>query len=191
MRIVSLVLVLATACVNGDPPDRDDPDPTPMPDPTPDPMPPNNSISATEFLTALDHKDCDDAFACKATFVAEPDWAFDDLFGTSAAECYGFGTPSHAKVEASIVAGRVKYDGVKAKTCVANLPGAPVCATYWDQGPAYPAACDDVIAGTVATGGACTTGWDCASLDDYCGASQTCVAIPATGLAMRARPPHF
>jgi hypothetical protein len=73
-------------------------------------------------------------------------------------------------IDAALADRRVRFDGQQAKACIDALATAP-CA--------FPRACDEVLQGNVAPGGACRTNYDCAagtcdSLDQVC--PSTCRA---------------
>jgi hypothetical protein len=139
------------------------------------------ALTVPSYLTALGMKDCDDAFACKATFPTDGGATFDQVFGASASACYADAAMyfNAAAVQASIAAGRITFDGAAAATCIAGIP-APVCATYWTQGSDYPAACDTALVGKIADGGTCTIDFDCTSLASICDdTTKKCAPAPA------------
>lgn len=153
------------------------------------------SMTVPEYFTALGKKECDDAFACKATFPADDGVTFTEVFGANATACYADAGMYYdaAAVQASITAGRLAFDGASAAACVGGIP-APVCASYWTQGSAYPAACDKALVGKIADGGACTIDFDCVKPESICDdATKKCGpapdqargAAPADGFAMR------
>ena len=90
-----------------------------------------------------------------------------------------------ATVGASITAGKIAFDGAAAKACLDGI-GAPACATYWNTGPDFPAACERALVGKVANGGACAIDFECSSLESYCDAGR---CTPDTG-ALRAPSPR-
>lgn len=185
-RVATLVLFSALAACATDvgenaPNDPDDPNPnTPNPNDPNDPGTPGTPLTATQFLDALGHKDCDDAFACKSNFPTDAGVTFAQAFGASTSECYAGAAQYYnaTAVQAAITAGKIAFDGTAAATCVAGF-SAPVCTTYWDQGPDFPAACDSAMVGKVATGAACTVDFECAG-DNWCDDStKKCAPIPA------------
>ncbi len=138
------------------------------------------SLSVADFLTGLGHKECDDAFTCKANFPTDQGVTFEQAFGADKNACYAEAATFYdpAAVQASIAAGKIDYDGTAAKTCLDGV-GAPTCATYWTQGGNYPAACDTAMVGKVATGAACTNDFECAG-ENWCDdTTKKCAAIPA------------
>ena len=127
------------------------------------------SMTAPAYFTALGKKECDDEFACMATFPASAGVTFTQEFGANATACYAEAAMYYdaAAVQASITAGRIAFDSASAAACIGGIP-APVCASYWTQGSQYPAACDKVLVGKVADGGACTIDLDCVKLESIC-----------------------
>ncbi len=84
-------------------------------------------------------------------------------------------------VEASITAGKITFDATAAGACVTGLSGlaAPVCASYWNDGPAFPDACDSVFTGKIADGAACTNDFECTNAASICTTAKKCGAAPA------------
>ena len=81
-------------------------------------------------------------------------------------------------VQASITAGKIAFDGAAAAACVASF-GAPVCTTYWTEGPDFGTACDTAMVGKVATGAACTIDFECSG-ETWCDdATNKCAPYPA------------
>ena len=185
MKRIAPVLMFLAACATdvgdtgGKPNGPQDPNnPSNPQDPTN--PPPGGGMAVADFLTALGHKDCDDAFTCKANFPTDQGVTFDQAFGTSATACYADAAMYYnaSAVQASISAGKITYDGNAAKTCVDGF-AAPACGTYWTQGPSFPNACDTALVGKVATGAACTNDFECSG-DNWCDdTSKKCAAIPA------------
>jgi hypothetical protein len=178
------ILVLFAACAADvdDDGNTDNPNPnTPQnPGDPNDPTTPGGSITATEFVTAMSHKDCDDAFTCKANFPTDAGVTFTEAFGADANACYADAAMyySATALEAAIAAGKIAFDGAAAKTCIDGLK-APTCSTYWTEGPDFPAACDTAMVGKVASGAACTIDFECAG-ENWCDdATKKCVVPPA------------
>jgi hypothetical protein len=116
-----------------------------------------------------------------ATFPASAGVTFTEEFGASATACYAGAAMYYdvAAVQASVTAGRIAFDGASAAACIGGIP-APVCASYWTEGSPYPAACDKVLAGKVADGGACTLDFDCVKSESVCDdATKKCGPVPA------------
>jgi hypothetical protein len=178
-----LLLSAVAACVAGEsaPNDPNNPNPnTPNPNDPGDPNDPGGSMTAAQYLDAIGHKECDDAFTCKANFPTDAGVTFAEAFGANATACYSGAAMYYnvTAVQAAITAGKITFDGAKAAACVAGF-GAPVCTTYWDQGADYPAACDTAMVGKVATGAACATDFECAG-ENWCDeTSKKCAPIPA------------
>lgn len=131
------------------------------------------SITATQFLSQIATKFCDQAFMCQATFPTDAGVTFAEAFGASAQECVSdsaaYDMPT--VVEQQITAGKIKFDGVAAAACVAGLM-FPACTTFWTDGPSAPAACATAMQGTVADGGACLVDYECTSETSYCEAQK-------------------
>jgi hypothetical protein len=141
----------------------------------------DGSMTVLQYFTALGKKECDDEFACRATFPADDGLTFTEEFGADATACYADAAMYYdaAAVQDSVTAGRIAFDGASAAACVGGIP-APVCASYWTQGSPYPAACDKVLAGKVADGGACTIDFDCMDLESICeDTTKQCGPVPA------------
>jgi hypothetical protein len=185
-RLLLISSLLVSACVaevgdEGDKPGDPNSD-TMNPNNPNNPMdpndpPPGGGMSTAEFLNALGHKECDDAFTCKANFPTDAGVTFAEAFGANQTACYADAAMyfDAAKVQAAITAGKIAFDGNQAKACIEGWM-APTCTTYWTDGPNAPAACDTAMVGNVAVGGACTIDFECAG-DSYCEASK-CVAEP-------------
>lgn len=180
-KVLAFALVTVTACVGSPPDGGGTPDPSggsPAPggtDPGGGGTDPGGggggTLTVGQFLDGLGHKDCDEAFACQASFPTA-NGTFADAFGASATACYAdaAGYYDATATQAEITAGKIHFDGVAAAACIAGIT-APVCATYWADGLTYPAACATAIAGTVADGGACVVDFDCATATSGCDAT--------------------
>ena len=135
------------------------------------------SIDAPTFLAGYVGGFCTEAFACQASFPASSQTgSFSDNFGSSIAQCT---TGSEAALGAShvpgdITNGKITYDGAAAAACLAGIDYG-TCANFWATGGSYPAACGGAVVGSVATGGACNSAFECAAATDYC-PNQVCVA---------------
>lgn len=139
--------------------------------------------------------ECDQFFACKATFPTDEGVTFDQVFGTTVNACYTDAAAYYnaAAVEAGITAGKIEFDATAAAACVSGLaaPAAPTCTTFWNEGPALPDSCFDVFTGKVAAGATCATDFECSG-ELICGeTSNKCEALPtgarvspASGVAM-------
>lgn len=137
------------------------------------------SMTATQYLTQMEMKFCDEAFTCKASFPTTQGVTFDQEFGTSASQCYSDGAAQDmpAQVEAEITAGKIHYDAAAAQACVTGLMfGA--CTDFWNgTGGTFPAECSTALVGTVADGGACVVDYDCSSAASVCDpTNHTCGA---------------
>ena len=126
-------------------------------------------MTATQFLTQMEMKYCDEAFTCQASFPTNQGVTFADAFGASASVCYSDGAAYDmpASVETEITAGKIHYDAAAAASCVSGITfGA--CTDFWANGGTYPAACNTALVGTVADGGACVVDYDCSSAQSVC-----------------------
>ena len=137
-------------------------------------------MTATQYLTQMEQKFCDEAFTCQASFPATTGETFADDFGASASECYAddaaYDMPD--VVETEITAGKIHFDASAAASCIAGLT-FPACTTFWTDGPTYPTACDTAMVGTVADGGACVVDYDCSNVQSVCDqTAHTCGAAP-------------
>jgi hypothetical protein len=152
------------------------------------------SMMVPAYFTALGKKECDDEFACMATFPADTGVTFTEEFGANVTACYADAAMYYdaAAVQSSVTAGRIAFDVASAAACIGGIP-APVCASYWTQGSPYPAACDKALVGKVADGGACTVDFDCVNSESICdettkkcgpAPAQARDAAPADGFAM-------
>lgn len=74
-------------------------------------------------------------------------------------------------IKAGVDAGRLKYDGALAGSCLSQVAGD--CSTLSDEG-VQPAdtACDKVFVGLVADGGDCAQGNECATAGAFCDKAQ-------------------
>jgi len=139
------------------------------------------SMTATQYLTSMEMKYCDEAFSCQSSFPTTTGVTFADEFGASASECYSDGAAYDmpAQVEAEITAGKIHFDGAAAAACVAGLMFG-TCTDFWaGTGGTYPAECDTAMVGTVADGGACVVDYDCSSAQSVCDpTAHTCGPIP-------------
>ena len=188
MRFAAALVLVLSACAAdapdskpGDPSNPSNPgNPGNPGDPPGDPgMTTPTTLSVGDFLTAIGHKECDDAFTCKANFPTDAGVTFAQAFGANAQACYTDAAMyfNVTAIQASITAGKIAYDSAAAKQCIDGM-GAPTCATYWTQGPNSPAACDTAMVGKVAAGAACTNDFECSG-DNICGdTSKKCEAAP-------------
>ncbi len=186
-RFTSILVLLAACAADVDDSGTENPNPnTPNPnnpnDPNDPSMPgtPGGSMTSAEFLTAIGHKDCDDAFTCKANFPTDAGVTFTEAFGANQTACYADAAQYYnaTAVQAAITAGKIAFDGTAAKTCVDGFK-APTCSTYWTQGPDYVTACDTAMVGKVATGATCAVDFECAG-ENWCDdATKKCAPPPA------------
>jgi len=138
-------------------------------------------MTASEYLSAMGTSECDDAFACKANYPTDTGGTFEDEWGATTQECYAGAAMYYdaAATQAAITAGKIDFDGAAAATCVAGM-AAPTCSTFWDTGPSFPAACDDVMIGKTADGATCAVDFECSGDDSWCDPNTAkCAPYPA------------
>lgn len=141
--------------------------------------PGGGSLSATDYLTQMDQKYCDEAFTCKASFPAMTGETFADDFGDTAQDCYADAAAYEmaSVVESEILAGKIHYDAAAAAACLSGVAfGA--CSDFWSSGGTYPAACDTAMVGTAADGAACVVDYDCSNVQSICLTTHKCGADP-------------
>lgn len=140
-----------------------------------------STSSPSAAFNASIQASCDKAFECMSSYDAamHNGDAFADSYGTSVSNCVSqtkaiitafLGADYFDKVDASASAGRIMFSSADAATCLAASK-AQTCDQFFSQnGATYtpPAACDTALVGTVATGGTCTIGDDCATEGDTC-----------------------
>jgi hypothetical protein len=134
-------------------------------------------------------RSCQKAFSCQSSYIASMHngQAFADHYGGSNADACANslktllltfnGQDYFTKLDASVTAGRIKYNANDYDTC-ATAGEALTCDQFFVQNGAtatLPAACDTASVGQVATAGACTLDDDCATAGDSCDAgAHTC-----------------
>jgi hypothetical protein len=139
------------------------------------------AASVPDVMTKMTRAECDEAFACRASFPAGQGVTFEQVFGATAAACYTQLAADYydaTSVQASITANKITFSASAAGQCVTGIAAmpAPVCATFWQDGPDFPDACYDAFVGKVADGAACANDFECGA-DSYCGDADTCTAI--------------
>jgi len=127
-------------------------------------------------------RSCQKAFDCKPSYVPamHSNRTFEDFVAGSTVEACANsiktllltfnGQDYLTKLDASVAAGRVKYNPMDYDTCI-KAGEAESCDQFFHQNGAVemlPAACDTVSVGQVATGGSCTLDADCAGAVDSC-----------------------
>jgi len=90
----------------------------------------------------------------------------------------------YADVEASVTAGRAKFNSDAMNTCLkAILAPSNACATVEDALPWTMACMQSAWVGTVNTGGQCFFTYECANTGtQFCSPSQTCMGLPTAGM---------
>jgi hypothetical protein len=136
------------------------------------------------------HRQCEKAFSCKSSYVAamHQNDTFEDHYGGATVDACANslktllltfnGQDFFTKLDASVSAGRIKYNADDYETCL-TAGEAQTCDQFFGQNGATaavpPAACDTAEVGLVATGGACTIDQDCAGAADSCDSTaHTC-----------------
>ena len=139
-------------------------------------------MTATKFLDEVGHKICDEAFMCKASFPTDFGGTFEEIFGTSASQCYTESLASFEPmiVEQKITAGTIKWNAADATTCLAGVTFG-TCTEFWQNGPNMPAACDTALVGTIADGQACAVDLECSNIQSYCDPTTKKCTVDATG----------
>jgi len=136
--------------------------------------------TAEAAFTQLAGKVCTEAFMCMSTFPGTPD-QFSQSFGASEAACNTLllAQLDVDKVQASIDAGRIMFDGADVQACV-DKTDFGTCDQFWgNTSPAEPPECETALVGTVANGGTCTIDLDCMVAGSSCGADLKCAPTPA------------
>ena len=137
------------------------------------------SLTPSTFLTKLGNNECDEAFTCRASFPSSSNHHFEDEWGSTTDECYA-GAAAYfmpADVEASVAAGKIKFDAGAAKACLSGIDYGS-CSQFWQHGPQYPSACGSALVGTIADGGDCSNDFECAG-DDVCDSTDAVCTAPA------------
>jgi hypothetical protein len=119
--------------------------------------------------------ECEQAHQCKSSFPADSGASFAEIYGNTVDECYPLNDQYWGveAVEAAVAGGTIEFDQAAADECIEGSVSAPVCSTFFEQGPGVPEACWGAFAGTVANGGACEIDFECSA--GYC-ESGTCTA---------------
>ena len=134
-------------------------------------------------------RSCQKSFDCQSSYVASMHngQSFMDYVGGSTVDAcvnslktfvLGFnGQDYFAKLDASVTAGRIKYNADDYDTC-ATASDASTCDQFFTQNGAIytaPAACDTFKVGQVPTAGVCTLDEDCAVVTNSCDSgTHTC-----------------
>ena len=148
----------------------------------------------SEALQDSFQRECQKAFDCKSSYspAMHDNTSFEDFVGgANVSACVNViktfflavnGQDFFTKLDASVSAGRIKYNASDYETC-AKAGDMETCDQVFDQNGATatpPAACSTFSAGQVASAGACTIDLDCAAASDLCDASaHTCSSAGA------------
>ena len=135
------------------------------------------------------HRQCQKAFDCKSSYVAamHQNDSFENHYGGATVDACANsvktllltfnGQDFFTKLDASVTAGRIKYNAADYETCL-TAGEAETCDQFFRQNGATaapPAACNTAEVGLVATGGACTIDEDCAVDGNSCDSiAHTC-----------------
>lgn len=136
----------------------------------------------SDALLDLVQRQCQNAFDCKSSYVASMhnNQTFENFVGgATVSACVNTvktlvlsfnGQDYFTKLDASVTAGRIKYNATDYSTC-ATAGEALTCDQLFGQNGAtatLPAACDTFEMGQVPTAGTCTIDADCAAATDSC-----------------------
>ena len=143
----------------------------------------------SEALLDAAQRQCQKSFDCKASYIASmhANQSFENYVGGATVDaCFNSvktlvltfnGQDYFTKLDASVAAGRIKYNPNDYDTCL-KAGEAESCDQLFKQNGAMgmpPAACDTASAGLVPTAGSCTLDEDCAGVNDSCDETQhTC-----------------
>ena len=121
-----------------------------------------SALTPQAFITQLITEECVLAFACKPQYPATAPKTFDYEWGTDLNDCVTTDDDYLARdaIAAAVTAGRITFDPASAAICLA-APTPATCVTLFADTYDYADACYLALAGHVADGGACTTGWEC------------------------------
>ncbi len=123
--------------------------------------------------------------------------SYQQALATISSQCLGgsvvnwetnfFNGASCSEIQAAVDAGRVTFNSSQASACVSAVQNVS-CATF-SLSSSTPSACESTFSGTVATGDACFSDFDCAGSAMYCdvpaasGCTGTCAHQIAIGQA--------
>jgi hypothetical protein len=153
--------------------------------------PPPAALELSDLSPAVANLFCGLAFSCCTPM--EQTQMFKDFpsMPKTAEECEPviktqFDMLVFAGLKEGVDAGRLKFDGVAAKTCLGQSEGQ--CATFIQGGPFGGMGCETVFVGLVANGGDCAQDNECATAESTCVIPQNamlgkCQPLPKEGEA--------
>lgn len=125
--------------------------------------------TAEDLLHGVFGSICTEAFSCKSSYAPASGDTFAQDWGTSVANCtdgfdayYGAG-----HINGDVTNGKATFDASAASACLAGIAFS-TCADFFNDVYTYPAACSTAIVGSVATGGACNSAYECADASADC-----------------------
>jgi hypothetical protein len=136
-----------------------------------------DALSVAEASDGLTELLCARAFECHGSYDLGGE--FEDVFGADPDACVArmhelaLG-PSTAELEASVAAGRTRYDASAAQACLETIEEL-ACSDYWQTGATGPD-CQRTFEGAVAEGGACDFSDECALPASICTEAGSCQA---------------
>jgi hypothetical protein len=141
---------------------------------------PSDGTGPSGFITAFAQSECMEAHACRSSFPTDAGVTFEEIFGTSEAQCESLALEYYQPdaVRDAVNAGTILFDRNAATACLADLNWG-TCDQYWNGQSPLPAACGQALVGTIADGGACMIDLECSSDDSWCGDAGNCEPIPA------------
>jgi hypothetical protein len=125
------------------------------------PPPPPGGLTPQTFIEQLIRTECDKAFSCMAEFPAS-EGPFADSWGATVDECVEDDDDYIGRdmIAAAVTAGRIAWNPTLGASCLADLAFPATCSAFFLEYE-YPDDCYDALAGQVADGQACSTGWEC------------------------------
>jgi hypothetical protein len=129
------------------------------------------------FVEQLVGKLCAHAMSCRAQYPAGTGATFEDEWGADQNDCVTGDEDYEQRTQiAQLVAtGKLDFDATAAAECLGNPEFPAACSAFFTDYD-WPDACYDALAGNTATGGACTTYWECSADDTDCVAG-TCQVV--------------
>jgi hypothetical protein len=172
LLLCSLVVVVVAGCGFTAPtrePGPDQPDASAVVGPdasAPDPSidaPPGAPLTPDTYITKLISAECQKAFTCQPEYPPDAQQSFAYAWGSSMNDCVT--TDEDYKnipaISAAVAAGRITWDPASAAVCLLDPAFPASCATFFQDTYDWADSCYTALAGHVADGASCTTGWEC------------------------------